>query len=269
MSATDVAFPSSEVEKTEARMLELLRVRYTHSAGNGDAWAFVPHVRDAAGFNATRTADAIAMALWPSRGLVLHGFEIKVSRSDWLRELKKPEKAERFCEIVDFWWVVAADKTIVQPGELPDTWGLLVAKGSRLVAEKEAPRLKDETAQPVDRGFVACLLRSAAKVQRAGPAEIAEALAAERERIADIHEERVRLERERYDQLLGDVQAFQQAAGIKIGDSRYGTRSPAAVGRAVRAVLDGEKVAERLEQRLDSLRRQALEIAEAAERADA
>ena len=33
-----------------------------------------------------RYADAIAMNLWPSRGLAVHGFEIKISRGDWQRE---------------------------------------------------------------------------------------------------------------------------------------------------------------------------------------
>jgi len=32
------------------------------------------------------------MDLWPSGGLEIHGHEVKVSRSDWLRELKEPEK---------------------------------------------------------------------------------------------------------------------------------------------------------------------------------
>lgn len=100
-------------------MLALLAARYGRSSGNGPAWAFVPKVRDAAGFSATRTIDAIAMSLWPSRGLELHGHEIKVSRSDWLRELKEPEKAEAFSSVVDRWWLVVSDAQIVAAGELP------------------------------------------------------------------------------------------------------------------------------------------------------
>jgi hypothetical protein len=44
-------------------------------------------VRDAAGFDSKRSADVITVATWPSRGLAIHGFEVKCSRSDWLREL--------------------------------------------------------------------------------------------------------------------------------------------------------------------------------------
>jgi len=68
---------------TEARLLSMLRSRYSGRAGNGPRWAFVTHVRDAAGFNATRTIDAIAVDTWPSSGIALHGFEVKTSRGDW------------------------------------------------------------------------------------------------------------------------------------------------------------------------------------------
>jgi len=261
--AVDERFPRTENEKTEARMLQLLQTRYSETAGNGAAWAFVPHVRDAAGFGASRTADAIVMALWPSRGLSLHGFEVKVSRSDWLRELKKPEKAEVFCGLVDYWWVVAGDKTIVKDGELPVTWGLLVAQKTRLVVAKEAPALHEDGRPPIDRSFLACLLRSAAKVQAAGPVEIQEALEAERERLRAWHADQLAAERERYEKLLEQVQSFRKTSGVAL-TSWNGDRKAEDVGRALRLILDGEQIAERLEQRLAYVHRQALEIAESA-----
>lgn len=46
-------------------------------------WAILFDVGNATGGRATRRADAVAMSLWPSRGLELYGFEIKVSRADW------------------------------------------------------------------------------------------------------------------------------------------------------------------------------------------
>ena len=54
-----------------------------------EAWALCFEVGDATGGGHTRWADAVAMSLWPSRGLHLHGFEIKASRSDWVKELKR------------------------------------------------------------------------------------------------------------------------------------------------------------------------------------
>ena len=66
----------------------------------GPAWAVLHEVPNATGAGKVRTADAIAISLWPSRGLEIHGLEIKVSRSDWRRELKQPEKSvpiQRYC----------------------------------------------------------------------------------------------------------------------------------------------------------------------------
>lgn len=45
--------------------------------------AVVFEVAQATGFSANRHLDAIAMELWPSRGLALHGIEIKVDLYDW------------------------------------------------------------------------------------------------------------------------------------------------------------------------------------------
>src|SRR5512146_733222 len=121
-------------------------------------WAFFEQVPSATGGRAGRTADAIAMNLWPSRGLEIHGFEVKVSRNDWLRELKAPQKAEEIATYCDRWWLVVAEAKIVQPGELPPTWGLLGPRGDGLVAVIEAPKL---TPKPIDRDFLAAILRKA------------------------------------------------------------------------------------------------------------
>lgn len=124
----------------------------------GDAWALFFEVRNGTGYSRrTRSADALAMSLWPSRGLELHGHEIKASRSDWLSELKKPDKAEEICRFCDRWWVVVGDAEIVKDGELPPTWGLLVPQGKKLRVKVDAPKLEPE---PVTRLFLASLMRS-------------------------------------------------------------------------------------------------------------
>jgi len=106
---------------------------------------------------ASRYADAIAMNLFPSRGLELHGFEIKVSRSDWLNELKNPEKAEEIAKFCERWWIVCTENVVVRE-ELPPTWGLLVFKDGKLRQIIAAPKLK---AQPLTKSFIAALLRRA------------------------------------------------------------------------------------------------------------
>jgi len=87
---------------TEAAVTDALHLRYSQVHGNGRRYAVAAGVRSHAGFDARRTADYVAMDLWPSKGLALHGHEIKVSRSDWLRELKEPEKAAEFIPWMNF-----------------------------------------------------------------------------------------------------------------------------------------------------------------------
>lgn len=122
------------------------------------AWVVMPEVRNATGFSRRiRIADAVAMGMYPSRGLEVHGFEIKVSKSDWRRELKDPGKAEEIARFCDHWWIVAP-LDMVDPGDLPMGWGLLVARPNGLYTVKKAPKLEPE---PLDRAFVASMLRSA------------------------------------------------------------------------------------------------------------
>lgn len=123
------------------------------------AWSLLEEVGDSTGHAVSRFADAIGMSLWPSRGLELHGFELKASRADWLRELNAPEKAEAISRFCDRWWVVAGAENVVAHGELPPSWGLLVLRGRVLATVHEAP--KQESPAPIERRFLAALLRRA------------------------------------------------------------------------------------------------------------
>jgi hypothetical protein len=153
------------IEIDERTIFEMIETRF-----RAPEWAVLPGVASSTGAVTTRRCDAIAMSLWPSRGLELHGFEIKVSRADFLRELKNPEKAEQVAKYCDRWWLVTSDEHIVQAGELPPTWGLLVRHGRSLRLKVAAPQL-----QPVEmtRRFLAALLRVAA-TSMPGPKRIEE-----------------------------------------------------------------------------------------------
>lgn len=163
---------------TERQMLDLLHQRYSQTnPGNGPRYACAEHVKNEAGFFHQRTADFIAMDLWPSKGLELHGHEVKCSRADWLTELKDPSKAEAFKRYMDRWWLVVSDPKIVYPEELPEGWGLIVAtkykisatewrpasEGHRLRVKAPAPKL---TPEPLPRSMLACLMRSTAKTSK-------------------------------------------------------------------------------------------------------
>ncbi len=127
----------------------------------GSSWAVFEGVANATGGRASRWADALAFGLWPSRGLEIHGVEIKVSRSDLLRELANPHKAEAVASYCDYWWIAAGSDGLAKPDELPPAWGLLVpVSGKRGMRVAKAARQLDP--KPLDRGFVAAILRKAA-----------------------------------------------------------------------------------------------------------
>lgn len=125
---------------------------------NENEYALLFEVRDNAGFEAKRSLDAMAFNLWPSRGLEIHGIEIKSSRTDWLRELRDPGKQESMLKYCDRFWLLALDESIAAPSEIPPTWGHMVIKSGKITRRKEAPFLKPE---PLSRGVVAAMLKRA------------------------------------------------------------------------------------------------------------
>lgn len=104
----------------------------------------------------TRRIDAMAVNAWHSRGHVIHAFELKSSRSDWLRELRHPRKAEETACHCDSLTLVTT-KDVVREGELPATWGHLELRGQSLT-ELKKPEIRAFREQ-IDRAFVARLLR--------------------------------------------------------------------------------------------------------------
>ncbi|MGF4045743.1 hypothetical protein ACX800_09920 [Paenarthrobacter nitroguajacolicus] len=133
---------------TERDMLNLLADRYTdvREGTIADRWVRAEHVRlKAESYYGNRIADFVAGDKWNST-LALHGHEVKVSRSDWLSELRDPDKAKSFKRYMHHWWLVVPDAAIVKPGELPDGWGLLVETARGLRAKVKAPLLQPEPA---------------------------------------------------------------------------------------------------------------------------
>jgi hypothetical protein len=121
-------------------------------------WAIMWEVGEGTGSRRGRSADAVMMSLWPSRGLELHGVEIKISRSDWRREAADPTKAEAIAKFCDRWWVHTAPNVIDDLSDLPPAWGLREWNGKSWVTRREAEKTK---AEPVTRTFLAALLRRA------------------------------------------------------------------------------------------------------------
>lgn len=122
-------------------------------------YAFLSQVRNQTGYSGSdgiRTVDGLAMGLWGSRGIDLMGFEIKVSRSDFLSELKQPDKSDAIAKFCDYWFIVAP-KGMVKIEELPITWGLIEPYGSGLRIKKQGVKLESK---PMTRNFLASIFRS-------------------------------------------------------------------------------------------------------------
>lgn len=213
---------------THDELIAAMRKRYAVPE-----WALFLEVGSGTGSNYRRSADAMAMSCFPSRGLHLHGFEIKSSRSDWLRELKKPEKAEAIFGFCDFWWLVVTDRAMVKEDELPAPWGLLAPNkaGDALAVVKQAPILQPK---PISRTFMAAVLRNAAK----SSATEAALEAARREgheqgkKESDLNRNWTQ---ERHVEMLKKIAQFEQASGVSIDHSW----SLGQVGKAVQAIVAG------------------------------
>jgi hypothetical protein len=155
---------------TERDMLDAIHRRYSKTnPGNGPRYVVAEHVRNQCGFGGwygtgrLRTVDALVVDLWPSSGHLIHGFEVKCSRADWLTELKDPEKADAFRPYCHHWWLVVPDARIVRD-DLPDGWGLLALNPrGELRARVNAPR-NEPTPMPFE--MTAAWLRATAKTAK-------------------------------------------------------------------------------------------------------
>lgn len=202
-------------------------------------FAFLPQLSNGTGGHRSRTADAVAMSVWPSRGLHLHGFEIKVSRGDYRHEMKQPEKSEAVQRFCHFWWIVT-DKNVIREGLdiIPPTWGWMEAFGVGLTIKKQAPML---TPEAFSVPFVAALLRGAAEAipylkNDFVPAADVDALVSERtQRNLALELARRDPSADQLKALQERVTAFEAAAGIQISH-RFG-EDPAKIGAAVKLLM--------------------------------
>ena len=168
-------------EMTEAELLDRITARYSPPPKPGYPARYVVghHVQPPSSLWGTRKriADAIVLdrnATYPpvavegrsqpvsdyGRGyLPVHGFEVKVSRSDWLRELADESKADAWARYCHHWWLVAPAE-VVKPGELPTGWGHLAPYGSRLRRLVQAPLRQ---AEPMPSPIVVAIATAAMK----------------------------------------------------------------------------------------------------------
>lgn len=227
-------------------------------------WAFLEQVRGGTGAQGSRYADGLAVSLFPSRGIQIIGFEVKVSRSDWLAELKSPEKADEVFSFCDRWYL-ATVAGVVREGELPQPWGLLLldAQTMNLSFDKEAPQLEP---QPLRKSFVASICRNLAN-NRPGKEELT---GAEREGYgrgyADAEKrfkksKDVPIDDYHFKSLKDSVDKFEMASGIKI-EIYNGQR----LGESVKKVMDGENALRSVLRQVPHIKRQISDLLKDLER---
>jgi hypothetical protein len=211
---------------TEKDVKFLLSKRYC-----APQFAFLTNVGNSTGF-ATRWADGVSVSLWPSSGFLVQGFEIKVSRSDFLLELKHPEKSQDIMQYCDRWWLVAP-KGVAAKEEVPKNWGFLEIRGSgKIFTVKPAPDLESKQ---MSMNFLASLLRRA--TESVTPNEFLD----EEKKIMkgiikiDFEEKMARYE-ENIENLKKDIETFETHSGVKI---REYSNTAEKIGKAVRFILDG------------------------------
>ncbi len=223
-------------------------------------WALMWEVGEATGAMAKRYADAVMMSLWPSRGLELHGVEIKISRADWRREAADPGKAEAVARYCDRWWIHTAPGVVDDLSDVPPTWGLREFDGKSWKTVREAEKTP---AEAISRPFLAALLRRADGMMRAMIEESARE--GQEKMMAEAEENRKRWREEIEKGVQRRTESLAYAAdNIAKFDAAFGEgfasswQDMARIGRAARALADcDDKGYGKLS---DRLRRAAAEI---------
>ena len=241
---------------TAADVYTMLAARY-----RGDGWELIPQVPDGTGATKGRTADAIAFQTWPSKGLEWHGFEIKVARSDWLRELNDLSKSAPFRKFVDRWWIVAPSGVLTKE-ELPRGWGWLCPQKSGKLIQK-APAVPLEPERP-DREFLAGVMRAFVRAvgDDGGRVRALVNKARHDARLSGEKDAKERFEHElnHAEKRMKELREWEEMAGFTIGTT-WGSKRAVEIAAAARSIVEGTY---NIEARRKAIRRARTELVRAA-----
>jgi len=138
-----------------ADLLELLRRRHS----DPQEWVFCSEVPDGTGGQLNRFIDAFAINCFHSNDLLKIAYEIKVSRGDFLRELKHDYKRRHAMMLSNQFYFVTP-KGLVTPEEIPFDCGLMEAWAGALEVVVKAPK---RSTHPPSWTFLVSLCRRLAK----------------------------------------------------------------------------------------------------------
>lgn len=136
----------------------LLRTKYP-----AEEWIFFEELRFGTGYgrNAETEIDAWAMNTWPSKGFLKIAFEIKIYRSDFLKEIQDPNKRKPALSISNQFYFIGP-KGLMSKHEMPDECGLMeISPDGAIKTAKTAPERK--ISEPTW-NFIASLARRIQKI---------------------------------------------------------------------------------------------------------
>lgn len=83
--------------------------------------------------------DAWSIPLWPSLGKSIVAYEVKISRADFLKEIKNPDKRQAGLERSNEFYFVTAERVVKNLEEIPEECGWLLYENGELKTIKPAP----------------------------------------------------------------------------------------------------------------------------------
>jgi hypothetical protein len=215
---------------TTADLENLLRTKYPH-----DRYALFFDVPDAVSLDQRRRIDAIACGIWKSVGRNIEGFELKASRSDWLREVKQVDKADPFLKLCDRFWLVTTDASVAKIEEIPAAWGWMSATKTGLRIQRPAATLPG-CGEDIPREFFLGVMRKMQGDIMLTP-DVRSRLAHMQEdmdrRVSDEVGRQTRRQQRDLEDAQTAIKQFEEQSGIKLNDWRYGK-----VGKMVKDLMD-------------------------------
>lgn len=130
-----------------AALLQLLQRHYIKPSVDLPGGVFVPEVGVNGSWGKASRCDAIYVGFTTSSSRLLVGHELKISRADWLAELKTPGKADAWADECHEWWIVVPNPAIIHDGELPAGWGLMYPGRSKTRMAVHTPAARKDPAQ--------------------------------------------------------------------------------------------------------------------------
>lgn len=136
-------------------------------------WATFPEMRNATGWEQSRTIDVAVFNTWPSGKGLRIAYEIKCSRGDFLKELDNPEK-HAWVEEMFHETYFAAPAGLIKAAEIPEGWGLLEVRRNKAGALtcRRAVRAPRRDAKDPGLGLTLALIRRAAEQVHAADARV-------------------------------------------------------------------------------------------------